>query len=388
MKNSLIRPDPRVLFAGQKMAGLLSFYGVVRDNEAAAVEGSVVIVFASFAGGIEKTLGSAFTDREGTYFISIPKLTDYNGMLGFKVRAGKAYILPEGVDSPGNLGAHPYPNEEWVSEQEEISDNNTVGSLTEHHSDDPTQEGETDESKSREPDIGKDLTDEFTNRQEETGLNVSLSRVDLNSIPVIVVPTVQTDTVTNVSTDSVALNGSIIKTSWGNCDQRKFRIRAQGSENWIDADTETGSFGTESFSLTITGLIPGETYEFKAMAHNLAGWGEGNVTTFTAATLPEAPAELTAEGMGRSRSNLRRDALPKETPYDVYRSSYWKKNKAANTTEKITRPDASITGVPSGLRDTKVGSNQSNLTRNTTAGINLYQDYRSLYWPWHGGKKQ
>jgi len=384
-RNLISRVTKNHNFADQKICTLLNFYGVIKDNEAVAVEGAVVMVFACFAGGIERSLVSAFTDRKGAYFISIAKLTNYNGLLGFKVRTGKAYMLPEGVDSQCNLGEH--PDEEWVPEQEEILDDETVGALTEHHSDDPVQEGEKDESGNREPDIDAPTADECTNRQEEKGLTVSISRVALNSIPVVVVPTVQTDAATNVSTDSVTLNGSINDTARDNCDQRKFRIRAQGSENWIDADTETGSFGTESFSLTITGLIPGETYEFKAMAHNLAGWGEGNVRTFTAATLPEAPAELTAEGMGRSRSNLRRDALPKETPYDVYRSSYWKKNKAANTTEKVTRPNASITGVPSGLREKKVGSNQSNLTRNTTAGSNLYQDYRSLYWPWHSGKK-
>jgi len=59
------------------------------------------------------------------------------------------------------------------------------------------------------------------------------------------------------------------------------------------------------------------------MAHNLAGWGEGNVTTFTATTFPEALAELIYEGMASNQSNMQQDVLPQKTPYDVYRSTYW-----------------------------------------------------------------
>jgi len=303
MSNNIKKPDPGEFFAGQKMDNLLYFYGVVKDNDAASVEGAVVIVFACFVGGIERLLGSTFTDSEGTYLICIPKLPDYHGLLGFKVRAGMAYIPPEGVDSPGNLEEH--PDEEWMPEQEQVLNRESMLG-----------------QKEKEPDIEKD-TDEYTSRWEETGLAVSLNQVDYNSLPVVVVPTVQTDTATNVGTDSATLNGSISDTSWENCDQRKFQIRAQGDENWNDAGMETGSFGPESFSFTITGLTPGATYEFKAMAHNLAGWGEGNVTTFTATTFPEALAELIYEGMASNQSNMQQDVLPQKTPYDVYRSTYW-----------------------------------------------------------------
>ena len=289
MVNSLIRPDPGKFFAGQKMDRMLNFYGLVKDNDATAVEGAVVMVSACFAGETERLMGSTFTDREGVYFISIPKLPDYHGLMGFKVRAGKAQILPEGVDSPDNLSEH--PDKEWITEQEKIFDKKIVSALTEHHIE-----------------VDKVLT-------------VSLSPVKVNSLPVIVVPTIQTDAATNVSTYSVTLHGSISNTSWENCDQRMFRIREQGSKNWTDAGIETGSFGPEPFSFTTTGLIPGATYEYKAMAHNVAGWGEGSLTTFTATTLPEAPADSTAKGAGSSQS--KREALSKDTPYNVYRSTYW-----------------------------------------------------------------
>ncbi|TEB14421.1 hypothetical protein Psfp_02924 [Pelotomaculum sp. FP] len=318
MENSLIRPDPGEFFEGQKMDSLLNFYGVVKDTDTAAVEGAVVIICSCHIGGTERSLGSTFTDREGMYFISIPKIPDYHGLIGFKVRAGKAYILPYGVDNPVNLRER--PDEEWAPE-EEILDDKTVGVLAERHADDPVTEGETDESRNVESGIEK-AADEYTKTREEKGLTVSLSRVDENSLPVVVAPTVQTDAATNVSPNAVTLNGRINNTNWEHCDQRKFRIREQGNESWTDAGIETGSFGPESFSFTITGLIPDATYEFKAMAHNLAGWGEGSVTTFTA-TFPEAPVQVTAAEAESSRRNLRWDTEPQKTPYDMYRSNYW-----------------------------------------------------------------
>jgi hypothetical protein len=275
--------------AGQKMDRLLYFYGVVKDNYAEAVEGAVVTVIARFAGETEKMLGSTFTDREGAYFISIPKLPDYQGLIGFKVRAGKAHILLDGIDYPGNLMEH--TEEERIPEQEEILGGQMLGPLTEHNVD------------------------------EDNVLTVTLSPVKVNSLPVIVSPTIQTDAPTDVGMNSVTLHGRITNTSWENCDQRKFRIRAHGSDNWTDAGTETGSFGPEPFSFTISGLSTGTAYEFKALAHNLAGWGEGSVMTVTTTTLPEAPAELTADKPGSSKR--KREALPKDTSYKAYRSTYW-----------------------------------------------------------------
>lgn len=74
---------------------LLHFYGVVRDNNNKVVEGAVVMLSACFAGGNEKVLEHTFTDREGAYFVSVPVPPDDIGITGFKVRAGKAGIIPE-----------------------------------------------------------------------------------------------------------------------------------------------------------------------------------------------------------------------------------------------------------------------------------------------------
>jgi uncharacterized coiled-coil DUF342 family protein len=509
MKDSLIRPDPGDFFTGQKLDGFLNFYGMVKDNDAAAVEGAVVVVFASFTGGTERLLGATITGKQGEYFICIQKLPDYNDLLGFKVRAGKAYILPEGIVSPDDSVTE---SQDMVSDFEEVpddytltdeqpagllteedtkesatedeieqsqdtdthieeittdecplTDDQTEGMLTEETTDDSVTEDETDESNEVVPDIEEvteesnevvpdieevteesnevapdieeatdgynevvpdieevtdesnevvpdieevtdesnevvpvieeaidksnevvpdieevtdesnevvpvieeaidksnevvpdieevtdernevvpdieevidesnevvpdieEVIDESTIPLEEKGLAVSINEVDFDFIPVVVVPTVQTGAATDISMDSAILHGIINNTSGDYCTQRKFRIRVQGSESWSDAGIENGYFGPESFSFTITGLTPGTTYEYKAMAYNLAGWGEGSVTTFTAAVTRETPVEVKPAEVESSRKKSKQDKLPQKTPYDMYRSTYWR----------------------------------------------------------------
>jgi len=155
MKSSLTRPDLGAILTGQNVDRLLNFYGVIKDNENLPVEDAVVMAFACYAGGIERSLGSAFTDSQGRYLISIPKLADQNGLLGFKVRAGKeATILSEGVESQDKATEH--PGEELTLVEEKIFENKIAGTLTEHCSDDVIPKGKADEGgKIRLPDMKK-----------------------------------------------------------------------------------------------------------------------------------------------------------------------------------------------------------------------------------------
>ncbi|MDD4334771.1 MAG: fibronectin type III domain-containing protein, partial [Desulfotomaculaceae bacterium] len=193
--------------------------------------------------------------------------------------------------------------------------------LTEETTDNSVTEDETEESN----DVVSDIVDidECIIPQEEKGLTVSLDE-NYDLIPVVVLPTVQTDAATNIGMESAILHGSINNTGGEYCDQRKFRIRAQGNESWSDAGIETGSFGSESFSFTITGLHLGTIYEYKAMAYNLAGWGEGSVTTFTAAASQEKPVEVKPAEVDNSCKKSKQDKPPQKTPYDIYRSNYWR----------------------------------------------------------------
>lgn len=177
-------------------------------------------------------------------------------------------------------------------------------------------------------------------------------------------PQVETLSVTNADLSSATLNGNISNTGNKPCDIRTFLYRAQGSEQWLSAESTstlvnnlTATFdgmmmtalvatihpsvtkievykgdnklvewtgeqlqslfvqyllgaatsdvltikaytnGTStnynvnvqtyqplynegSFNMKLTGLSPAITYEFKAIVHNSAGWGEGTIQTF------------------------------------------------------------------------------------------------------------
>lgn len=98
MKNSLTRLHQKKNGAASKKKDeLLSFYGVVRNDDDGSVAGALVMVCACFAGGIEKKLAYTFTNGEGKYLIRIPKLKDNNGLTSFKVRAGMVYTQTDGI---------------------------------------------------------------------------------------------------------------------------------------------------------------------------------------------------------------------------------------------------------------------------------------------------
>lgn len=312
----------------------LHFYGVVYDSDTATVADAAVLVFACYPGGVEKLLGTTYSDREGAYLASIPQMPDEPELLGFKIRAGKACVPLEGVESPVYWEKQPdesqLPEEAQADDYREpapaaetllLDDLPTGFASPEDAPDENLRERETDVSKSREPDMDHDVTD----RWEEAGLTVSLNQFDYNHLSVAAAPVVQTVSVTNIGTDSATLHGEISAAGGDHYDQRKFQIRAQGSEDWLDAGPETGSFRPEPFSFTISGLIAGVTYECKALAHNLAGWGEGNVLTFTAATLPEALVEFIDKMEGGLPGNMPQETLPPKNPYDLYRATYWQR---------------------------------------------------------------
>ena len=80
---------------GQEVYGPINFRGVVMDEDGRPAEGAVVMLFACYYSGLERSLGSTLTDRACAYLISLPKPPDYNELLRFKIRAGKADTIPE-----------------------------------------------------------------------------------------------------------------------------------------------------------------------------------------------------------------------------------------------------------------------------------------------------
>jgi hypothetical protein len=99
-------------------------------------------------------------------------------------------------------------------------------------------------------------------------------------------PAIQTFDFTDLTKDSITLQGNITDTGGEDCDIRKFQYRIIGAINWTDAGVMEGLFGTGKFLYHLKGLNPATNYEFKAMAHNSAGWGEGDAMSFTTQAAP------------------------------------------------------------------------------------------------------
>jgi len=86
----------------------LTFHGVVTDDRKVPIEGATVTLFACYRPGMEKSLGSTCTDREGSYLISVPEPPEPEKLAGYRVRAVKALRSGEAPGSPQANGM-PYP---------------------------------------------------------------------------------------------------------------------------------------------------------------------------------------------------------------------------------------------------------------------------------------
>lgn len=97
----------------------------------------------------------------------------------------------------------------------------------------------------------------------------------------IPVPTVETLSATEVSQTSARLNGNIV--SGAPILERGFEWGFE-SGNYQYSWTETGTFGTGTYSYVVTGLPSNTRVYFRAKARNESGWGYGSEVYFD--TLP------------------------------------------------------------------------------------------------------
>ena len=94
----------------------------------------------------------------------------------------------------------------------------------------------------------------------------------------VVVPTVTTQTVTNVQKTTATGNGNITATGGANCTTRGFCYMTGTSGDPTTANStayDTGSFGVGAFSKGLTGLTAGTNYRVRAYAINSAGTAYG-----------------------------------------------------------------------------------------------------------------
>lgn len=114
-------------------------------------------------------------------------------------------------------------------------------------------------------------------------------------------PEVETNAPTNIGQSSVTGRGEITDTGGGSVTRRGFvwsttsrndpGDQSPGDSTYEDNVSQSGSFDTGTFSLSISGLDPGETYYYRAFAENSEGFAYGDEESFT--TLPESPTVIT-----------------------------------------------------------------------------------------------
>ncbi len=95
-------------------------------------------------------------------------------------------------------------------------------------------------------------------------------------------PTVTTNTETNVSNTRAIINGEITDTGGENSTARGFAWGTSSTLSGGDTSTttESGDFGTGTFSQNVSNLVSNTTYYFRAYATNPTGTGYGNIDNF------------------------------------------------------------------------------------------------------------
>lgn len=109
----------------------------------------------------------------------------------------------------------------------------------------------------------------------------------------LILPTVTTSSVSNITHNSAQSNGNITATGGENCDERGFVYGttsksapgnvAPTSSGYDDYENETGTYSTGTYNLTLTSLTENQTYYVRAYAHNSAGYAYGDEVSFRTA---------------------------------------------------------------------------------------------------------
>ena len=146
----------------------------------------------------------------------------------------------------------------------------------------------------------------YFNAQAKNSAGESAWGSELNFATLATIPIVTTQAVTDIEASTATGHGNITDIGGENCDARGICWNTSGNPTIASNKSEqAGSFGTGAFSLSITGLISGETYYVKAYAHNSAGYGYGNQVefTFAAGTIIDVPfASVSSEGKSPTMS--------------------------------------------------------------------------------------
>lgn len=122
----------------------------------------------------------------------------------------------------------------------------------------------------------------------EDGGTPVLDDITLNYTVQRTQPSVESISAIDITNESATLRGKITSTGGEDADLRGFEWGTASANpgehphSWTEGDSENYQYGTELFSHQLTGLSEGETYYFRAKAHNSLGWGYGEEKSFVA----------------------------------------------------------------------------------------------------------
>lgn len=119
-------------------------------------------------------------------------------------------------------------------------------------------------------------------------------------------PTVATLPANPITPSGATLWGEITDTGGENVDQRGFRWRRKDSGDPWTGTSYLGSFGTGTFSHTLSGLPSGITYEYQAYAHNSAGWAYGALMEFKTTAAPSIVSINPSSGFNNGKVRISR----------------------------------------------------------------------------------
>ena len=103
-------------------------------------------------------------------------------------------------------------------------------------------------------------------------------------------PSLVTNNATNISATSATLNGNITVIGNGSCSQRGFQYGL--TIGYGSTISQSGSFGTGTYSRTVIDLVPGNTYHFRAFAVTDGKTGYGEDQEFSNADSPDVSTNV------------------------------------------------------------------------------------------------
>lgn len=136
--------------------------------------------------------------------------------------------------------------------------------------------------------------------------NGESARVSFSYSFLVSSPTVITNAASSITGTTATLNGNITDTGGENASERGFEWGTSPG-SYPNSWTETGSFGTGTFSHNISGLSPGQTYYFRAKAQNSAGWAYGSEMSFPTGAITPTIATSDATSVEETVATLNGD---------------------------------------------------------------------------------